>query len=68
MKKIKRVLAILGVVLLLSMYLVTLISALIDSPYSFSLFKASVFSTVAVPIFIYAIMLVYKVIKGKDEG
>lgn len=67
MTKAKRVLAIIGVILLVSMYGLTLISAFIDSPYSLSLFKASVFSTIAVPIFIYAIMLVYRLIKSKQE-
>ena len=67
MTKAKRVLAIIGVILLVSMYGLTLISAFIDSPYSLSLFKASVFSTIAVPVLIYAIMLVYRLLKSKQE-
>lgn len=67
MKKAKRILAIIGVILLVAMYALTLISVLIDTPYSESLFKASIFSTIAVPIFIYGVMLVYRLMKGKSE-
>ncbi len=67
MKKAKRIVAIIGVVLLVSIYVLTLVSALIDSPYSQPLFKASVFSSIAVPVFIYAVMLVYRLIKSKHE-
>ena len=67
MKKIKRVLALIGVVLLVSMYIITLISALIDSPYSNSLFQASIFATFVVPIFIYGVMLIYRLLKDKNN-
>lgn len=68
MKKIKRVLAIIGVILLVGMYALTLISAVIDSPYSEPLFKASVFSTFAIPVLIYGINLVYRLIKDRSKG
>lgn len=67
MKTRKRVLAIILVVLLILIYLVTLISAIVDSPYSEALFKASMFCTFAVPIFIYAVMLIHRLTKDKNE-
>lgn len=63
MKKIKRILAITGVILLVSLYLITLISAITASEHSSALFQASIFSTVAIPIFLYAVGLVYRLLK-----
>lgn len=51
----KRILAIIGIVLLVGMYLSTLIFVLIDSELAFTLFKASVLLTIAVPCLLYAI-------------
>ncbi len=67
MKNLKRILAMIGAILLVLMYVLTLVSVLIDSQYSHSLFKASVFCTFAVPVFIYAVNLVYRLIKDKDN-
>lgn len=68
MKKIKKVLAVIGVVLLVSIYIITLVSSLIDSPFAHSLFKASLFSTFAVPVFLYAVMLVYRLLKERNDN
>lgn len=67
MKDRKRVFAIIGIVLLLLLYLVSFISALLVTPYSNALFQASVFSTIAIPIFVYCLVLVYKVLKKRNE-
>ena len=50
MKKIKQILALIGVVLLVCMYAATLIFALIDSPAASGLFRASVAATILVPV------------------
>lgn len=55
----KRILAIIGIILLFGIYASTLIFVLIDSPLAFTLFKAAVLLTIAVPCLIYAMMLVY---------
>ena len=61
----KRILAIIGIVLLVGMYLSTLIFVLIDSELAFTLFKASVLLTIAVPCLLYAIILIYRARKGR---
>ena len=61
----KRILAIIGIVLLVGMYLSTLIFVLIDSELAFTLFKASVLLTIAVPCLLYAIILISRALKGR---
>lgn len=61
----KRILAIIGIVLLVGMYLSTLIFVLIDSELAFTLFKASVLLTIAVPCLLYAIILIYRALKRR---
>ncbi|MGN0251800.1 MAG: hypothetical protein ACI4EH_10630 [Oliverpabstia sp.] len=67
MKKLQRIMAIAGVVLLVGMYAATLIFALSGSPESDGLFKASIACTIIVPVFLYANMLVYKVLKSRGD-
>ena len=66
MKKMQRILALAGVILLVGLYGSTLVFALSGSPESEGLFKASIACTVLVPVLIYANMLVYKYLKNKD--
>ncbi len=63
MKKIKRILAAVGACLLILLYVLTLIFALIKSPNWFQWFKASLFCTVALPVVIYAMIMVYRILK-----
>jgi quinol-cytochrome oxidoreductase complex cytochrome b subunit len=63
MKRIKRILSLIGVILLVSIYLLTLVGALTHSKYSDALFQASVYSTIVVPVMLYGYMLVYRIIK-----
>ncbi|MGN1164840.1 MAG: hypothetical protein ACI4S2_00245 [Lachnospiraceae bacterium] len=65
MKKSKRILALIGAILLIGMYACTLIFALIGSENATSLLMASIACTIIVPVFIYAYMLVYRVLKGR---
>ncbi|MGI6017478.1 MAG: hypothetical protein ACOX8M_01510 [Marvinbryantia sp.] len=66
MKKLKRILALIGVILLAALYLCTLIFALIDSPWAYDLFKVSVGATILVPVVLYAMILTAKLLKNKD--
>lgn len=59
MKKAKRILALSGVVLLVAMYVATLVFALMDSPNSFVLFKASVYCTIVIPVIVYSGTLIF---------
>lgn len=63
MKKTKRILALAGALLLFSMYGMTIVFALIGSENSLKLLRASIACTVIVPVFLYAYILVYRVLK-----
>lgn len=67
MKKGKRILAIIGVILLVGMYASTLLFAFIDTSQSKGLVKASIACTILVPVMIYAYTLVYKLVKDKNN-
>lgn len=60
MKRLKRILALAGVLLLLGLYASTLVTALMDSPQAGNWFKASIACTIGVPVIIYACILVYR--------
>lgn len=66
--KMKRIFAILGVVLLVSLYLLSLISAMFAKPYAGGLFMASLFCTIVIPILLYGFLAVYKYVHRKEEN
>jgi uncharacterized membrane protein len=66
--KWKRLLAMAGVVLILSMYVIAIISAFSHNPEAKNWLMAAIFSSVVIPIFLYAAQLVARVIRqNKDE-
>lgn len=67
MKKTKQIVAIIAVVLLLSLYGLSLVSAFMAKPYANGFFMASLFSTIAVPVFLYGLSVVYKMVHKNDE-
>ena len=67
MKQIRRILAILGLVLLVSMYLITLFCAVFDTGNDMAMFKASVTCTILVPILIWGYTVIYRLAKGRQE-
>ena len=67
MKKAKRILALIGVILLLAMYGSTLCFALMDSPKAKGLLMGSIYCTIAVPVLLYAMTLVTKHLKDKNR-
>ena len=67
MKKAKRILALAGAVLLECMYACTIILALMGSPATTGLFKASVAATILVPVLLYAYILVARLLKGSGS-
>ena len=64
MKKGRRILAWIGIVLILLMYVLTIIFAVMDNPNAKNWLMAAIFCTVAVPVIIYAIQLAVKHIPG----
>ena len=67
MKNIKRLLAIIGVGLLVGMYVLTFILSLTDHSKTGGMLMASLYATVVIPVLLYAFMLVYKWTHTKDE-
>lgn len=68
MKRLQRILALAGVILLLGMYGSTLFFALSDSPGAEGWFKASIACTILVPVFLYANTLIYRYLKNRDQA
>lgn len=63
--KAKRIAALIGVILLVLLYISTLVFALINSPLSIMMFKASVTMTIVIPVLIAGFRILYNVLKGK---
>lgn len=70
MKKVKQILAILGVVLLLGLYVLTLIMAVTDNTSTLSMLEASVVATILIPILMWSYSFIYRLLKkyyGSDK-
>ena len=67
MKTVKRVLAMIGVLFLLALYASTVILAVIGSETSLTLLKIAIYSTVVVPVLLWAYSFIYRMLKGKDN-
>ena len=65
MKKSKRILALIGAILLISLYGSTLIFAFVDRSASLGLLKASIAATILLPVLLYAYTLVYRLSQKK---
>ena len=67
MKKLKRILALIGAVLLAGMYLCTLVFALIGSSAATGLFRASVAATILIPVLLYGYILIARLLKDRNS-
>ena len=67
MKKIRRIAAIIAIILLLSMYLVSLIASLGGSEHAQTLFRIAFGLTLGLPVVLYAFLLMARLAK-KDEA
>ncbi len=67
MKQLKRVLAIIGIVLLLGMYVVTMIFAFMKSDFAQAAFRAALGCTILVPIFLYVFLLIARAIRPEKS-
>ena len=67
MMKLKRMLALLGVILLVAMYGSTLFFAFSKHPDANGWLMAAIGCTIIIPVFLYAYMLVYKHLKGRKK-
>ncbi|MDD3173316.1 MAG: hypothetical protein PHF63_06600 [Herbinix sp.] len=66
MKKVKQIAAIIGIIFLVSLYIITFISAFFTTKYTNGLFLASLFSTFVIPVMIYGYMLIYKLLSKRN--
>ena len=60
MKKVKQIIAIIGIVILVGMYVTTFIMALCDSTATMSMFKGCIGVTIFVPIAAYVYICLHK--------
>ena len=61
----RRIVALIGIILLIGLYGSTLVFALMDSPAAKGLLMGAVFCTIAVPVLLYAMALAAKVLRGR---
>ena len=67
MKKVKQVMAIVGIVLLVGLYVTTLVCAITDNSQSMNMFAASVFATIVIPVLIWAYTFISILVSRKDD-
>ena len=67
MKKIKQILAILGIILLAGLYLSTLILALTDHSGTMNLFFTSIVATILIPVLLWAYTFIYTLVRKKSQ-
>lgn len=63
MQKVKRILALLGALLLMGLYLSTLVCALSASENYENLLTASIYATVIIPVLLWAYSFIYRLLK-----
>ncbi|MCD2493400.1 hypothetical protein LQE92_12320 [Lacrimispora sp. NSJ-141] len=67
MKKLKQIVCIICAALLAGIYIITLIFSIADSSQAKSWLSASLYATVAVPILLYAFLLITKQMRNRDS-
>lgn len=67
MKKFKRITALTAVILWGMLIIATLITAFINTETAHTLFNGLIFVDIVFPVVIYAMMLVYRFLKNKDN-
>lgn len=67
MKKIKQIMAWIGIIVLVGLYLVTFILGVTGNESTKGLLMASIACTVIVPCLMYAMMMIARVLKGKND-
>jgi ABC-type transport system involved in cytochrome c biogenesis permease component len=65
-QKIKRILALLGVIVIVLLYAATLILALFGNDQSGELLLTSIVATVVIPVLIYIYLWLYKLFRKND--
>ncbi len=64
----KRILAVIGIILILSMYLLTMVFALQKSEFAQAAFRGALGCTILVPVFLYIILMVARAVRPKRSA
>lgn len=64
MKRLKQITAMIGVIVLIALYVITLVLAVIGSDQSMQLFKAALYASVILPVLLWAYSFIYKLLKN----
>ena len=67
MQKIKRIAALVGVILLAGIYVLALVAAVGDWENSHAIFMTAVYMSIAVPVIIYVMQVLYRTAKKHAE-
>lgn len=68
MKRLKRIMAWIAIVLLIGMYIVTAVMAFMATPGSFHMFQTSLAATIMVPVMIYVVLFLYRLIHPEKDA
>lgn len=67
MKKMKRLFALIGVILLIGLYGMTIVCAIFDNSDTMVYLKASIVATVMLPTLLWIYMFIFKLLKKNDK-
>ena len=67
MKKWKQILCLIGVIILVGLYLITLIFSFTDHTQAKSWLSASLYATVIIPVFLYAFFLICRPLSDRKQ-
>ena len=67
MEKGKRILALIGIILLAALYGLTIVAAIFDNTNTMRYLAASLMATVIVPVFIWVYQLIYRMIRDRKD-
>lgn len=67
MKKTKQILALIGVVILIGLYVSTLVCALSSSENFMNMLMASIYATVIIPVLIWAYTFIYRLVRKDSD-
>ena len=68
MEKGKRILALIGIILLVALYGLTLFAALFDNTDTMRYLTASIAATVVLPVLLWVYQMIYRLIKDRQSG
>lgn len=69
MSKVKRIMAMAGIILLIALYVIAFVLAFTaHDEQSFRAFIVAIIATIVVPVLIWAYSFIYKLLKNRSEG